>query len=361
MDSRALAASLAAFDDELPLERASTPPAAWYQDAAFEELESAVFRRSWQLVGRADQVAAVGDFISGVAAGHPWLVVRTQAGLRAFHNVCRHKGTPVAVGAEGHCEQLRCPYHGWVYGLDGALLRAPKLGAIQDFERSEMGLRPAAVSTWGPLLLVALDATTPPLPVWLGLLAHRLEETGWSSLRHRASGRYELECNWKVFCDNYLDGGYHLPTMHPGLASQLDMSRYATELVGRGSVQSCPGVDEVRVGDEAVYVWVYPNLMLNRYGPVLDTNLVLPLGPERCEVRFEYFFEDGVSDAFVESSMRSTDETQREDVEISEWVQKGLRSPAFDTGRYAPAHEKAIFHFHRMLATDLRKEFSHGG
>ena len=349
---------LSRFDDTLPLERASTPPASWYTSEAFHRLERGVFAGSWQLVGHRAQLTESGRFIAGTIAAQPYVVLNDGGVLRAFHNVCRHKGTPVAVGEQGCLDQLTCPYHGWVYGLDGRLKRAPQLGGIKDFDRAEFGLAPMRVETWGPLVLVAADPDVPDLVSWLGGLQTRLEATGWAALRHRASGRYELDCNWKVFADNYLDGGYHIAHMHPGLAAQLDLDRYETELLERSSVQTCPGVDEVRVGDQAFYAWVYPNLMLNRYGPVLDTNLVLPLGPERCEVRFEYFFAEGVEDDWIAASIANTDQTQREDIQISEWVQQGMRSPAFDRGRYAPAREKGIYQFHRLLAADLRRYFS---
>ena len=112
-----------------------------------------------------------------------------------------------------------------------------------------------------------------------------------------------------------------------------------------------------RIGDGALYAWIYPNFMLNRYGPCLDSNLVIPLGPDRCRVDYEFYFVEGDGDIdqdFIETSMAQSDVTQREDIEICESVQRGLRSRAYDRGRYAPRVETGEYHFHQLLAAALR-------
>ena len=167
-----------------------------------------------------------------------------------------------------------------------------------------------------------------------------------------------MSCNWKVFIDNYLDGGYHVTTIHPGLATELDTDAYRIEAEDAYSIQSCPSGEAGpgdRMGQGALYAFVHPNLMINRYGPVLDVNMALPLGPDRCQVVFDYFFDARaqLSEAFIASCLERSDQVQQEDIAICASVQKGLSSQGYDCGRYAPALEHAMHRFHRVLVRDL--------
>jgi len=356
-----LDAQVRAFVPGRPLAEASTPPASWYTSPAVDALErTAVFGATWQPVARTAQLAEVGDYVAVEVAGEPLLVVRGEQGLVALSNVCRHKATPVARGC-GRARELVCPYHGWRYALDGRLTRAPRLGARADFSREALALPRLAVATWGPFVFVNGDPSAPPLAGQVAGLNESLEARQWSALRWAGTRSWDVACNWKVFCDNYLDGGYHIAHMHPSLDAQLAMGTYETRTFDRYSVQASRGADGLaRQEGGALYAWLYPNFMINRYGPVLDTNLVLPLGPDRCRVVFEYFFEAGCDAAFVAASMRQTEVTQEEDILVSEQVQVGLGSAGFDRAPYA-APEVGILHFHELLAADLRAGLRRAG
>ncbi len=362
-----LRALIEAFDPDRPLEHARTIPSSWYLDPELARLERlAVFGRTWQAAARADQVDRPGDFATAEIAGEPILVVRGDDGLlRAFSNVCRHRGARVAVAPEGHARRLRCRYHGWTYDLTGRLKGTPEFDAVEDFRREDNGLIPWSVAQWGPLVWVHPGQNPPPLSDAIAPLPSRTERPGLDSLRFVARRPYEIACNWKVFVDNYLDGGYHVNTIHPGLAGVLDDSRYRTELFNSTSVQLSPletaagdpSVAAVRKGDLAQYWYIFPNLMINLYQGVMDTNLVLPLAPGRCLVLFDFYFErdDGPDAArFQAESMAVADQIQREDIDICEDVQKGLSSQSFDTGRFSVRRESAGYHFHRLLARSLR-------
>jgi phenylpropionate dioxygenase-like ring-hydroxylating dioxygenase large terminal subunit len=250
-------------------------------------------------------------------------------------------------------------------------------------------------------------------------------------MTHVARREYELNCNWKVFCDNYLDGGYHVPFAHPELASGVSMKSYETTIRGLHSLQtvtaaaaaatdrgafytlvpirprwrgerrslrifpaclsaqgpslSIPVLDafqrqltpfnstptfarierprvrdrDDRLGDAALYAFIHPNFMVNRYGKWLDTNWVIPLGAETCKVVFEYYLEKGVegaTEAFIEKSLAASDRIQREDTTLCEKVQEGVRSPGYGVGRYAPAVEAAMYHFHALLWDGMTRE-----
>lgn len=352
------------FDAALPVEEASMPPSAWYTDAAVYELEQrAVFGRAWQPVAALAELSRAGDYRAGCTAQEPWVITRSSDGeLRAHANTCRHKGREIVTG-HGNAPTLRCGYHAWEYDLGGRLVRAPKVAGIRNFDRDAMALPALGVQAWGPWAWLNLDRDAPSHPAW-GPLGHTLDAGGWNRLRLHSRVQWTIECNWKVYVDNYLDGGYHIPHMHPSLDAQLDMKGYRTELYDDHSIQSSPpaAADHERIGKGALYAWMYPNFMLNRYGPCLDTNHVIPLGPGRCRVDYEFYFADlddaaSTRDAreFCEQSIEQAAVTQREDIEICESVQRGLRSQSYDTGRYAPRLEHGEHHFHRRLAADLRR------
>ena len=354
------------FDPRIPIEEAWTPPASWYTSPDFHRLESrALFGRTWQPVARLDELERPGDHASGRLAGEPWVVVRQEDGrLCAFHNVCRHKGREVVVGS-GNASELVCGYHAWCYGLDGRLTRAPHTAGIRSFDRSAMSLPPMAVEVWGPWVFVNGDPDAPPLAGQITELDTRLAASGWDSLRFVQRKAWTIGCNWKVYVDNYLDGGYHIPHMHPSLDAQLDMASYRTECFEVSSIQSAGPATEhneriekdasERIGAGAIYAWIHPNFMLNRYGPCLDSNWIVPLAPDRCQVIYDFFFSDtdGLdSRRFVEESIAQSDVTQREDIAICESVQVGLSSSTYDRGRYAPRVEIGEHHFHRLLHAD---------
>jgi choline monooxygenase len=373
MPSR-LSALLDPFDPDLPLARASTIPASWYLDPEVDELERrAVFGDTWQAIGRADQVAEPGSFFTADVAGEPIVVVRDGEGtLRAFYNVCRHRAARVACAEQGKASKLRCRYHGWTYDLRGRLRGTPEFDGVEGFPREANGLVPVTVDSWGPLVWVHLGASPPPLAEHLAPLV-----AGWtgSALRWAARRQYDLACNWKVYVDNFLDGGYHVNTVHPGLAEVIDYPRYTTQIAGPTSVQISPlrpaggePIERVRGGDAARYWWVFPNLMLNLYQGVLDTNLVLPGGPGACRVIFDFYFADtelvgaagrsswGGPDAerFMAESLAVAHQVQMEDAGVCEEVQRGLRSRSYNTGRFSVKREAAGYHFHQLLARKLR-------
>ena len=355
------------FDPNVPLEAAWLPPKSWYTDSRFYDLESeTVFKNNWLIAARSDQFKKPGDFVAGSVAGEPYVVVRGEDNqLRAFFNVCRHHAAVVMTGA-GCAESLVCPYHGWTYGLDGRLQRAPELGAVKDFDRNKFGLVPMKVGEWSGLVFVSMSDNPRPLGADMTELARRLQEMNIDKLQFVARRKYTLACNWKVYVDNYLDGGYHVSYLHKGLAGQLDLDSYKTEIFERYSIQSGAGAGgsseksatdfSERIGDKVLYAWIYPNLMINRYGPMMDTNWVIPKGNAETDVIFDYYFtpETARDKDFVEKSLAASDVVQQEDVDICESVQKGLGSSSYDQGRYSVKREHGEHHFHKLLSADFR-------
>src|SRR3954454_7722700 len=357
---------LRSYDDTAPLERATTIPGDWYTDPRVAELEArTVFGRSWQMVGRAEQVAKPGQYVTAEVGGEPIVAVRGADGvLRAFFNVCRHHAAGVMTEPCGEAQHLRCPYHGWTYGLDGALKGVPEFDGVQCFEREKTGLMPLRVETWEKFVFVCLDPQATSFAEFLGGMVKRFQPMNLSSLHFAERRVFTLECNWKVFVDNYLDGGYHVPHLHKGLDSILDYTAYTIETRDRYCLQSSP-IDaaggeamtaSVRKG-QALYYWLYPNLMLNWYEGYLDTNFVVPLGINKMKVVFEFYFAD-VSEAAKARNKQSMDVSERiqdEDHSICESVQRGLNSRSYGAGRLSVRREAGEQLFHQLLHKDLTR------
>ncbi len=357
---------LASYNDQEPLDQASTIPAAWYVDERIAKLERrVVFGGTWQVVARLDQLRQPGRFVTVELAGEPLLVVRgADQELRAFYNVCRHHAAAVMTEAQGQANILRCPYHGWSYGLDGSLKGAPEFEGVCGFDGSQNGLAPVRVETWEQFVFVNLDAKVAPLKDFLGDLVKRVARLNLGSLHFFERRSYSLNCNWKVFVDNYLDGGYHVPHLHKALNSVLEYKQYTIENQDRYCLQSSPMVSSdvdaatsaTRTGDRAWYFWQYPNFMINLYRGYMDTNLVLPDGVDRCKVVFDFYFDD-VSESAAERNRQSIlvgERVNDEDVGICESVQRGLHSRAYGAGRLSVRREAGEHLFHRLLAADLR-------
>ena len=356
------------YTPDAPLQRASTIPAAWYIDARVMDLERrTVFRRSWQCAGRLEELRAPGDYIScELPGGEPIVVARGHDRvLRGFFNVCRHHAAAVVIDPHGSANHFRCPYHGWTYSLDGALKGTPDFAGVCDFERSANGLVPLDTAVCEKWVFVKPDGGGPSLAVALGpALTSQLHSLGLDGLHWMERRHYMLECNWKVFVDNYLDGGYHVPHVHKGLDSVLDYSEYTIETGDRFCLQWSPIVREgaeartgsVRQGERALYYWIYPNFMINCYGRAMDTNLVIPRAVDKTEVIFDFYFADvsAAARAGNLASIEISQQIQDEDVSICASVQRGLRSRAYQAGRLSVRREAGEHLFHRLLYSDLK-------
>ena len=335
------------------LDRARALPARYYVGEAMLAMEQrAVFARSWQLVAQQDLLAEPGDHAVETIAGVPVLLVRGGDGvLRAFPNVCRHRAGPLALCNGKGARALHCKYHGWTYTLEGQLRSAPEMQDARDFRVEDIRLPPLRVHEWQGLVFVALSEAVPPFDEVYGGIAERIAPIELAAMRYLRRDSYEIECNWKVYVDNFLEG-YHLPHVHPGLSRVLDYRAYDTELFAWHSLQSSPLRNSADIyGDgQAFYYFVYPNVMLNIMPGRLQTNRILPLGPNRCRVEFDYYYaQDDQAQARIAADASFSDEVQQEDIAICAAVQQGLASGYYDAGRLCPKREGGVWHFQNLL------------
>jgi choline monooxygenase len=346
------------------LSSASTLPAKWYTDPDFLSLERRrIFARTWQPAGHAGPLAEPGSYLACDLAGEPVLVTRApDQQLRAMSNVCRHRGSELCAG-HGRTNIIRCPYHGWTYTLDGRLHGAPEFEGVRDWDRSAVRLPEFRAETWGPYIFVCQDSAAPTLAEVFGQIPAEAAALGCpiDQLRFSARRDYIIECNWKVYVDNYLEG-YHLPAAHPSLFRELDYARYRVETFRYYSSQIAPiksrtdGPRRYAYADDsqqALYYWIFPNYMLNIYPDNLSLNIIVPLGPEKTLTIFEWFSYGEAPVA--QETLDFSDEIQQEDIAICESVQRGLRSLHYDRGRYSVKRENGVHHFHGLVAEFLNR------
>ena len=366
MHERSVRDLLNLYNPANPLEKAWTIPAPWYFDERLAQLErESVFAANWQMVGHLDLVKEAGQFFTIDVNNEPLVVVRGDDGkLRAFYNVCRHHAAAVVPEAQGCAKNFRCPYHGWTYGNDGSLKGMVEFEGVCNFDRADNGLVPVRVETWENFVFVNLDGRASSLREFLGKVPElvaplKIAET----FKYFDRRIYTLNCNWKVYVDNYLDGGYHVPHAHKGLSSVVEYTKYTIENFERACLQSSPldssGAVESSIGSTrqgtAFYLWVHPNFMINAYSGVMDTNLVLPLGVNKCAVIFDYYFTDTSPAAAKhhQESIAVSEKVQDEDMAICDSVQRGLRSRAYVAGRLSLRREAGEHLFHRLLHADM--------
>jgi len=332
-----------------------TLPFAWYSDEEVLRRErTRIFARAWQYGGRAEQVAEPGSFLATDAGGVPILVVRDKAGeLRAFINVCRHRGAVLTDGC-GKRETIQCHYHAWTYGLDGSLRTAPRSDREPGFDKADWSLLPAKADTWGPFLFVNPDPDAPPLAEYLGdlpsILARDIDLDG---IVFHSRVEFGASANWKVVVENFLEC-YHCPTAHPSFSDAVDVhpDRYRLEPHETFSSQFC----EARgTGERGQFHLVYPNTGINVFpGPAnLSIGPIVPHGPHRTERYLDYFFAPGLDEDWLREFFAFDDQVGKEDTTLVESVHRGMASGLLDHGRLLLASEPLLAAFQRWVEARL--------
>jgi choline monooxygenase len=345
---------------------ARTLPWSWYADPAVLRVEQErIFRRSWHYVGRADEVAQPASFLATRAADVPVVLVRDEEGtLRAFLNVCRHRGSLVCSGA-GTRRTLQCPYHAWTYGLDGALLRAPRLEREEGGTLDGLGLVQLPLEAWGPFVFVCVDESAPPLAESLEDLPELVAAAGVDvdALRFLERAESEVEANWKICAENYLEC-YHCPTAHPGFSDVVDVSpeTYGLDAGRRRMSQVGPLRPEPRGTfdpsgevERGQFHLVFPGTVVNVMPgrPNLSIGPIVPLGPERTYRFLDYFVAPDADPAWVMDLLRFDAQVGAEDLALVERVQAGVRSGVLDEGRLLPESERLVAHFQGLVLEAL--------
>ena len=358
-----------------------TLPARYYTDPAIfsRELE-AFFRGMWVCAGREEQVENPGDYFLSEVAGESIIATRDSGGaLRAFYNVCRHRGTRMCREDHGKfAARIQCPYHGWTYGLDGRLLGAPHMDEAT-FQREDYPLHAVHAEAWQGNIFLNLSHKATPLLEQLADLPQKFAPWKMQELRVYKRHDYEVKANWKLIVLNYNEC-LHCPILHPLLTRITDtmsgdndtpQSTYiGGSMLLRGTAQTMsmdgqrrrdylPGLNEEQ-RSRVLYYAVYPNLLLSLHPDYVMAHRLSPLAPDLTRVICEWYFHPAemAKPEFVgEDALEFWDKTNREDWLISELSQQGISSRAYTPGPYSPREELPMA-FDRMI---LQRENRNSG
>lgn len=330
----------------------ATLPFSWYVEPDVLRAErDAIFRRAWQYVARAGQLAEPGSYVAARVGDLPVVVVLGEDDvLRAFANVCRHRGHELVAG-EGRRASLQCPYHAWTYGLDGRLRAAPRAEREPGFDVDGLSLAAVAVETWGPFVFASPEPEA-PLAEALGDLPEALDLEG---LAFHERAAWPVEANWKVVLENFLEC-YHCGVAHPGFSQLVDVRPDAYRLEQSGPLLSQFGT--VKAGEaeaEPQFHLIWPSTVVNVMPGRRNLSIgpVLPSGPGRSERFLDYFFAEGEDEAWIAEFRAFDDQVGREDEALVESVQRGMASGLVERGVLLPESEQLVAAFQARVADAL--------
>jgi phenylpropionate dioxygenase-like ring-hydroxylating dioxygenase large terminal subunit len=340
---------------------------AWsaYSDPALPALErERIFAHAWQYVGPLGELGERAGYLAGRVGDIPVVVTRDRDGvLRAFLNVCRHRGSVLATGAASR-ETLQCPYHAWTYGLDGVLRTAPRSNREPGFDCEGIALRPASVGSWGPFLFANPDPEAEPLAEVLGDLPELVAAAGIDIDRLELHARAEstADANWKLVAENFLEC-YHCAVAHPGFSAVVDVSLDAYELALGKSFNSQfgpvrengTGLDTEGEVARSQFHFLWPNTMINIFPGRTNLSIgpVLPAGPERTERFLDYFFGPEIEAAWIAELLEFDGQVGAEDKVLVENVQRGVATGLIERGRLLPESERLIVDFQQRIQVAL--------
>lgn len=306
-----------------------------------------IFATTWQLIGPAAQVSERGDYVATEIAGLKVFVVRTGDGLKGYRNVCRHRGARLLPEGSGRCATIRCPYHQWVWGDDGALLHVPWWGDDAEFRKDDWSLAPISVAVWRGLLFAAV-APQAPLEAQLGGLA---DELAAEPLERYAPWRCEtlvFDANWKLYTDNFVEG-YHIPGIHPAFHHAIDFDRFETTACDGYVRMTAPPRDGLFYRGK--WLWMWPNWTLSLFDGGMNTSRINPIDHRRTELIYWFWFEDLSPEHAAQRAKTVEDNLAviREDFEVCVETQKNYETGAYAPGPLSPRHEQGVAYFQARL------------
>jgi Rieske 2Fe-2S family protein len=360
--------ALAAFRRTLEVSSAgakSLPQKYFVSPEIFVEEQKRIFLNEWLLVGHQSQLKKSGDFFLATIAGESLIVVRDQTSeVRAFYNVCRHRGTRLKEDACGHSSAIQCPYHAWTYALDGRLIGAPHMDEVPGFDKSDFSLQPVNLGLWEGFIFVNLaDASTErgdySLAKWFAPLDGKFLHWNMSILRPAKRIEYDVRANWKLMFENYSEC-YHCPGVHPMLSKVSPYDSAENDLAEGpflgGFMKINPGKSLSMSGNACAlpiehdqehdkestqrvfYYSIFPNMLLSMHPEYVMVHQLWPQSPERTLIVCDWFFHP---DAFTrkdfnpDDAIEFWDMTNKQDWHVCELSQQGIASRAYEPGPYS--------------------------
>lgn len=332
-------------------------PARWYWERAIWQVERRqIFAREWQLTCHVSDLPDPGDYVAAEVAGYRFFVIRDRDGaLRGFHNVCPHRASQLLDDGRGHCDLLRCRYHGWVFDTAGNLRRAPDFGEADWFRKEDHGLMPIRVETWRGLVFANFDADAAPLASALGSLPATVQDYPIESFTKVRQAEFEMACNWKNYTDNFVEG-YHIPGIHPSFHAVIDYPKFETTHADALVIMTAPQKDGSIYG--GLWLWGWPNFTLSVYPGGMNCSRIVPVSETRTRLVYSFFFRD--VGAAAQDENERTIETNcaivREDFGICQRSQANLEAGIFQRGPLSPKHEVGVRYFHDRVRQSLARD-----
>jgi len=323
----------------------------------FAKEQEKIFLRQWVLVGHQSQIAKSGDYFTVEIAGESLIVVRDKRdAIRGFYNVCRHRGSRLIENRKGKSVGIQCPYHAWMYALDGRLIGAPHMEDVPDFDKADYSLHPVNIALWEGFIFVNLSKSPAPLEKWFASLAGKFSRWNLRSLRSARRIEYDVRANWKLIFQNYSEC-YHCLGVHPELSkisphdsSENDLTegpflggfmRIASDksLTMSGHTCALPVGD---FGDEdfrfVFYYSIFPNMLLSLHPDYVMVHELRPESPKRTAILCDWLFHPKAferEDFKPDDAIAFWDMVNRQDWHVCELSQQGISSRAYEPGPYS--------------------------
>jgi len=355
-----------------------TLPQKYYtSDEVFAQEKERIFNYYWICVGHHSRIPDPGDYFLFNLMGESLIILRDKENqIRAFYNVCRHRGTRICEAEEGKFKNsIQCTYHAWTYGLDGNLIGAPFMKEVEGFRWEEYPLHPAPVEVWEGFLFIHLSPGNPaPFVETYGPLIGRLSRWNMSDLASHKRISYDVKSNWKYVFQNFNEC-YHCPTIHPMLNKYANYTSSENDLVegpflggflnitSGGSMtvtgRTCAiplGVLDENENQRGYYYSILSNLLLNIHSDYVMFHLLFPEGPGRSRIVSEWLFHphaDQQPDFRPQEAVDFWHETNLQDWHVCELSQQGVESKAYTPGWYTPRESLlAAFDEHYLKIMD---------
>ena len=351
------------------IKKAKTLPSEFYYSRGkFDDLKEKVFAKNWQFICDTSKLTNAGDavpydFVKGYIE-EPLILINNNNEIQSFTNVCTHRGNILVEEPCNLKNGIICKYHGRQFNSCGKFKFMPMFQGVQDFPSEDDNLKMIPTKKWKQFIFASID----PMISFNSLIKDMDDRVGWMPIEkfafsHSRSKEYIVNANWALYCDNYLEG-FHIPFVHKGLTQNLNYSEYNTELFPFSNLQVGVGKDNEVCFDlpkqshdygkkiAAYYFWLFPNIMFNFYPWGLSINLVIPMEPEKTKVIFlSYIWDKSKLNSGAGSEL---DKVEKEDEEIVEQVQKGIKSRFYDRGKFSPSMETGVHHFHLLLSQFMK-------
>jgi choline monooxygenase len=318
----------------------------------YEQEQQTLFRCYWQLFCHASQVANAGDYVSGDIAGMAVVAIRGSDGvLRAFLNVCRHRGARLLEPGTGNCETLRCPYHNWLYQSTGVLKHAPWFGKDESFRTEDWPLHGISIEMWRNLVFVAIDPAT-SLQQQLGAVVDELADVPVESYQPVATRELVFEANWKIYTDNFVER-YHIPGIHPEFFRAIDFNKFETTAADSLVRMTAPPRQDLFY--QGRWLWMWPNWTLSLFDGGMNTSRINPLAAGKTQLIYRFYFSDtspATEDA-RQQTIAANIAVIEEDFAVCLATHQNYQSGLYSPGPLSPRHERGVEYFQRRYCDEM--------